>query len=118
LVATNPAESGQAFATSFARFRIDTEPPGASVREEGVELCSSTPCDILYKGADAEPTRNHKLTVLRPGYHSETRTVTVRDSPVTWKLAPIPVAPRSAPVAPPKSETPQLPPGYKSEVPY
>ena len=37
------------------KVRVNSDPDGASVKEDGVELCSSTPCDILYKGSDADP---------------------------------------------------------------
>ncbi len=73
--------------TAMAKVRINTDPDGAGVKEDGVELCSSTPCDILYKGADADPSREHKLTVARQGYRSETRSVKVTDSALTVKLA-------------------------------
>ena len=59
---------------TLVKVRVNTDPDGASVKEDGVELCSSTPCDILYKGADADPARDHKLTLTRPGYKVETRT--------------------------------------------
>jgi hypothetical protein len=71
---------------SPVKVRINTDPDGASVREDGVELCSSTPCDILYKGSDAEPTMVHKLTFARNGYRSETRTLRVAESPLSVKL--------------------------------
>jgi hypothetical protein len=71
---------------SPVKVRINTDPHGASVREDGVELCSSTPCDILYKGSDAESTMEHKLTFARNGYRSETRTLRVAESPLSVKL--------------------------------
>ncbi len=108
----------------MVKVRINTEPDGASVKEDGVELCSSTPCDILYKGADADAAKEHRLTLLRAGYRSETKSVRVGDSPVSVKLAAMAVAPRYVPpqAAPPgkseKSESPSLPPGYKPDIPY
>jgi hypothetical protein len=47
--------------------------------------------------------------------------VRVGEGPLDVKLSPIPTTPRYvAPVAPsaPKNETPTLPPGYKSDIPY
>jgi serine/threonine-protein kinase len=108
-------------AVVLVKVRVNTEPDGASVKEDGVELCSSTPCDIVYKGADADVAREHRLTFLHAGYRSETRNVRVGDSPVSVKLAVIPAGPRYvAPAAAPapKGESPTLPPGYKSDVPY
>jgi serine/threonine-protein kinase len=107
----------------LVKVRINTEPDGASVKEDGVELCSSTPCDILYKGADADASKEHRLTLLRAGYRSDTRSVRVGDTPVNVKLALLPAAPHyAAPQAAPKgeskSETPSLPPGYKPDIPY
>jgi len=78
--------SGSTTSPSPVKVRINTDPDGASVREDGVELCSSTPCDILYKGSDAEPTMVHKLTFARNGYRSETRTLRVAESPLSVKL--------------------------------
>jgi len=70
----------------LVKVRLNSEPDGASVREDGVELCGSTPCDILYKGSDAEPTRGHVLTIARSGFRPETMTVTPPDSPILVKL--------------------------------
>jgi serine/threonine-protein kinase len=104
----------------LVKVRVNTEPDGASVKEDGVELCSSTPCDILYKGSDAEAAREHRLTFLHAGYRSETKNVRVGDSPVNVKLAVIPAGPRyvAPAAAAPRGESPTLPPGYKSDVPY
>ena len=101
---------------TIVKVRINSEPDGASVKEDGVELCSSTPCDILYKGSDADPTKEHRLTILRGGYRLETRNVKVGDSPVTVKLIPAPVGFHPPPVQ--KQEQPAVPGGYKSDIPY
>jgi hypothetical protein len=74
-------------APSLAKVRVSSDPDSAQVSEDGVELCSSTPCDILYKGADAEPTAEHTLTFARRGYRSETRTLRAAESPLSVKLA-------------------------------
>jgi hypothetical protein len=83
--ATSPAPDTPT-APSLAKLRVNSEPDSAHVSEEGVELCSSTPCDILYKGADAEPTREHTLTFARRGYRSETRTLRAAESPLSVRL--------------------------------
>ena len=96
--------------------RVTTEPDGASVKEDNVELCASTPCDIAYKGADAEPGRDHKLTVARQGYRVETRNVRAGDAPLSVKLSPVA---RPAPAAAPRPAEPQaVPTGYKPDIPY
>jgi serine/threonine-protein kinase len=102
---------------AIVKVRINSDPDGASLKEDGVELCSSTPCDILYKGSDADPTREHKLTLTRPGYRTEVKSVKVGDSPVTVKLIKAPEIPRFTPQ--PKVDTPAaVPTGYKTDVPY
>ena len=106
-----------ATAAALVKVRVNSDPDGASVKEDGVELCSSTPCDILYKGADADPSREHKLTVARNGFRVETRGVKVGDSPVTIKLIPAPVGPVY--VRPqPKPDNPGVPQGYRQDIPY
>jgi PEGA domain len=96
------------------KIRVSSEPDGATVKENGVELCNKTPCDILYQGADADPAREHRLTLARMGYRVEVRSVRAADSPVDVKLTP---APRVAPQVP--SDTPpSVPTGYKADIPY
>jgi eukaryotic-like serine/threonine-protein kinase len=100
-----------------AKLRVNTEPDGAAVKEDGVELCSSTPCDIPYKGADADPAREHKLTLTRQGYRVETKSVKLGDTPVNVKLTRASEGPRY--VAPqPRPDTPAVPTGYKTDLPY
>ena len=83
-----PTSTGTTTSTtpSLAKMRVGSEPDDVSVAEEGVELCSSTPCDILYKGFDADPATEHSLTFARKGYRSQTRIVKVADSPISVKL--------------------------------
>ncbi len=102
----------------LVKVRINTDPDGATVKEDGVELCGSTPCDLLYKGADADPGREHKLTLTRPGYRIETRTLKVGEGPVAVKLTRAPEVPRFIPQAPAKPDTPPVPTGYKTDLPY
>jgi serine/threonine-protein kinase len=114
--ASSTPSAAPAPAVALVKVRINSEPDGASVKEDGVELCSSTPCDILYKGSDADPAREHKLTVAKTGYRSESRSVKVADTPVLVKLAKVEV-PRFIPQAPPRTDTPVVP-GYKTDIPY
>jgi hypothetical protein len=98
-----------------AKVRVNTDPDGASVKENGVELCS-TPCDILYEGDEADPTREHKLTIALQGYRAEVRSVRAGDAPVNAKLTPIW---RPTPAAQPKAaDMPAVPTGYKTDIPY
>ncbi|MBX3220511.1 MAG: serine/threonine protein kinase [Labilithrix sp.] len=93
---------------------LTTEPPGASVREDGKEICSATPCDLTLKG---DPSKAHKLLILRAGYKSETRTVRAGDSPVHVKLTHTSGG-SSRPAAPPTSKPEgTTPDGFKGQ-PY
>jgi eukaryotic-like serine/threonine-protein kinase len=105
-------------ALSIVKLRINSDPDGASVREDGVEVCSSTPCDVPYRGSDADPTREHHLSITRNGYKSESRNVRVGDSPVTVKLTVAPQTYRPPPAAAKPPDSPALPPGYKPDIPY
>jgi hypothetical protein len=96
--------------------RVTSEPEGATVREDSIEVCASTPCEIAYKGAQADPGRDHKLTLTRQGYRVETRSVKPGDPPVVVKLSPLshgPPAPAQRP-----AEAPSVPTGYKPDIPY
>ena len=104
-------------ATAMVKVRVNTDPDGAGVKEDGVELCSSTPCDILYKGSDADPSRDHKLMLTRQGYRPETRSVKATDSALTVKLAKADV-PRLVPQAAARPDTAAVPTGYRTDVPY
>jgi eukaryotic-like serine/threonine-protein kinase len=64
---------------------VTTDPPGAKVKEEGETLCETTPCDVVYRGAAADPTTEHLLAVLLPGYKLETA-IARPPSPVAVKL--------------------------------
>jgi hypothetical protein len=99
-----------AVAPQFLKVRITTDPDGASVKEDGIEQCSSTPCDISYKGPDADPAKDHKLTIWKPGYKVESKSIRVGDSPVSVKLtrAPVEWHPAPAPAAPKKNDTSQV----------
>jgi serine/threonine protein kinase len=112
-----PAVALPAAPPALAQVRINTDPDGASVKEDGIEVCSSTPCDVLYQGSEADPMREHRLSVARAGYRMESRTVKVGDSPVTVKLTVVP-APIFRPAAQPKDTASLVPSGYKNDIPY
>jgi eukaryotic-like serine/threonine-protein kinase len=87
-----PVEPSSAATVSV---RINTDPDGADVKENGAQLCSNTPCDVPYEGAEGDPNREHKLTVARQGYRTEVRTIKVGDSPVIIRMTKIPDAPHT-----------------------
>jgi eukaryotic-like serine/threonine-protein kinase len=117
--ATSPTPTPASVATST--IHVVTEPSGAVVRDDTMELCSATPCDVAFKGDLADPHRLHKLTITKPGYRIENRTVKSTDSPVHLKLAKIPgaiVRPAGGTVTPKaSSDNVQTQPGFK-DVPY
>jgi len=103
-------------APQFAKLRINTDPQDASVKEDGIEVCSSTPCEITYKNTDADPTKDHKLMFSKPGYRVENRTVRLADSPLNVKLTKAPQYYQPQP--PPQQKPPEdKPPGFK-DLPY
>lgn len=86
VVAATAAPTASEPVASPAKVRIDSDPDGASIAEDGVALCSQTPCEIRYSGKDADPATTHALTVARAGYVAQTLTVHVVDSPLMVKL--------------------------------
>lgn len=113
--AAPPSAASAEAVVSVRKVRIATEPEGASVRENGVELCGQTPCDITYRGADAEPTKDHTVVVAKAGHRSETRVFRVSEESVTVKLAKVQAPP---PPPPRPAESDKAPPGYKADIPY
>jgi len=69
-----------------ATLHVETEPPGAKVKEEGDIVCETTPCDIAYTGEQADPTYEHLLTFLKSDYRLERKLVKVGASPLTVKM--------------------------------
>jgi serine/threonine-protein kinase len=65
---------------------VETDPPGAKVKEEGDLVCEATPCDIVYTGEQADPTYEHLLTFLKSDYKLERKLVKVSASPFSVKL--------------------------------
>jgi predicted Ser/Thr protein kinase len=85
-VAAPPAVTLPAKAKATATLHVETDPPGAKVNEEGETLCPSTPCDIVYVGDAADPSVEHMLGFLLPGYRLERKVTAATASPVMVKL--------------------------------
>lgn len=69
-----------------ATLHIETDPPGAKVKEDGETMCEATPCDIVYTGEQADPTNEHLLSFLKSDYKLERKIVKVSASPLTVKM--------------------------------
>ncbi len=80
------APTPSASSTLTVSVRINSDPDEADVKENGVEICASTPCDVPYEGAEGDPSRIHRLTVSRSGYRTEVRAIKVGDSPVIIRM--------------------------------
>ena len=102
-------------ATSPAAVRtvkVESDPPGASVNEGNTEVCSSTPCDVVWKGDAGKG--EHKLLLNKKGFRTTKLTVSATDTKASTKLdaaAAVYVAPR--PVQPPPDGT-----GKRKPNPY
>jgi serine/threonine-protein kinase len=110
--------------TRGGKLAITSEPAGASVREDGVELCAATPCDVTFDAAGrdaAEPGRTHKLVLAHAGFRTETRSVKAGEPALHVKLARTGgggggARPVAAPAPKPASTEP-TPNGFK-DLPY
>lgn len=80
-----PPPSTPAVAQS-ARVLITSDPPGASVKEDGKEQCAPTPCDVVFRGEAADSSKQHKLLISKHGYKPETRLVRSSDAPLHVKF--------------------------------
>jgi hypothetical protein len=64
--------------------KIESDPAGASVTEGTTELCSATPCDVVWKGDTAKG--EHKLQLNKKGFKTSKLTVGTTDTKVSTKL--------------------------------
>ncbi len=102
-------DSATATATTAAKtervVRIETEPAGVAVAEDGKEICPSTPCDVTFK-EEGGPTE-HKLALTRKGYKGKELVVSATDTKASakldseWKGGPAVVAPNPGTGQPP-----------------
>jgi len=79
--------SASAAPVAIAVLEIVTEPPGARVKEDGLELCASTPCRVTFRGEAADAKLEHLLEVLKPDYRLEKKLVRTGAGSVTIKLS-------------------------------
>jgi serine/threonine-protein kinase len=93
-----------------------SEPPGASIKENGVELCAATPCDHAFP---ADMSLEHKVVVSHPGYRPDTRVVHGTDSEVDVALvaAKAWTPPPHGATAKPADSGGNAPQGFK-DIPY
>jgi serine/threonine-protein kinase len=64
--------------------RIDSDPEGAMVSDQGVQVCMATPCEIYWRGESAKS--EHKLTLTKKGFKVATVTVGADDEKALGKL--------------------------------
>ena len=108
--ATVPASTGPAPVLPVIRqIRVESEPSGASVSENGTELCINTPCEVTWK--DDAARAEHKLSLNKKGYRTSKVMVGVTDEKVV--KASLDVYPMTAPPPPPHN-----PPSSGSGGPY
>ena len=87
IAAPPPSASVIAPPVPTVTLHVVTDPPGAKVREDNLDVCASTPCDIVYKGDAADPTIEHLLVFLKSDYRVEKKLAKVSASPLTVKLS-------------------------------
>jgi hypothetical protein len=87
--ATPPAATVAAV-PALRSIRVESEPSGASVSENGTELCMSTPCELVWKGDAA--AAEHKLSLSKRGYKTAKVNVARSDEKVSTKLDIIPIS--------------------------
>ena len=64
--------------------RIESEPSGAVVSDQGVQVCMHTPCDVYWQGNAGK--LEHKLTLEKRGFKVATLTVAPADEKALGKL--------------------------------
>jgi len=64
--------------------RVESDPAGATVSENGNVLCASTPCSITWEGAAADAP--HKVQIAKAGLVPATIKVSTGEQKITTKL--------------------------------
>ncbi len=70
---------------AVVKWVISSEPEGAAVRDNGVEVCNATPCELSMLQADAQ--KAHRFVFSRPGFRLETRAAKFADGALFVRLA-------------------------------
>ncbi len=84
-IAVAIAHSGEAPKGPGIRIlRIESDPPGATVSDRGVEVCMATPCEIYWRGETAK--LEHTLTLNKKGFKPTTVVVGPDEEKVLGKL--------------------------------
>jgi serine/threonine-protein kinase len=126
-IATTAPSASSPAPERIATIHVTSDPPGASVREDGAELCASTPCDVAFKGDAADPAKVHKLLVQKQGFRPEARNVKALDAALAVKMVkgggfarPPPPAPSPKPTttATATADPPQTVPSGFKENPF
>jgi eukaryotic-like serine/threonine-protein kinase len=107
-VTTLPSASPTALAT-----HLTSDPVGAAVKEDGKEICPSTPCDHSF---EPDPAHEHKLVFSKQGFRAETKVIHAGETSVAVHL----VAARawSPPAQAKPAETGVATPQGFKEIPY
>ena len=65
---------------------VETDPSGARVKEDGLEICAATPCDIVYKGDVTDGGTEHLLEFTKAEYKVERKLVKATRYPYFLKM--------------------------------
>jgi eukaryotic-like serine/threonine-protein kinase len=87
VVATVTTSAAPAVPT--AKLHIETDPPGARVIADDVEVCASTPCDVVWKGAQAAEGKDHLLEIKKAEHKPEKKMVKSSQDQINVKLSKI-----------------------------
>ncbi|HSO33837.1 MAG TPA: hypothetical protein VLT33_14995, partial [Labilithrix sp.] len=100
---------------------VTSDPPGANVREDAVELCAATPCDVTFQGDAADPAKVHRLLFTHLGFRPEMKLVKPGDPPLQVRLFRAGGGGRPAfiaPAPPAGSSKPEATPNGFKDLPY
>ena len=109
-----PAPSA-APAPQALKWKVTSDPEGASVRDDGVEVCTATPCELTYSGEAADPSKPKHLSFSKGGYKSEQKDLLPKDGPAKVKLLRLLKAPKGNTAG--TADPAPTPNGFK-DVPY
>jgi eukaryotic-like serine/threonine-protein kinase len=99
-----PTNEAASASNQIRSVRVESEPSGATVSDRGTELCMSTPCEIIWRGAMAKV--EHRLNLSKRGFKSamlvvsptaETVSAKLDNAPSGWQPPPVEVDVKPAP---------------------